>query len=81
MANAETAIGRYKRVHQLTYKQLAKLLGISHDFARKLGPGLVRTVSPATAERIEKATGGEIRAVELVFPDQQAPKGNRPGRK
>lgn len=64
----DTAIGLFKRRHQLKYPQLATLLGISHDYARKLGAGIIVTVSPKLAAQIEERSGGEIKAVELVFP-------------
>ena len=66
---AETPIARYKRAHGLTYPQLAGLLGITCDYARKLGCGSVRRTSPTLAEQIEQRSGGEISRQELVFPE------------
>jgi hypothetical protein len=66
----DTPIRRFKQARRLTYRQLAALLGISHDYARKLGCGSVRTLSPRLARQIEKRTGGEIRAVDLIFPER-----------
>jgi hypothetical protein len=66
---AETPIKRYKRTHGLTYPQVATRLGITCDYARKLGCGSVRRTSPSLAVRIEFRSGGEIRRQELVFPD------------
>jgi hypothetical protein len=66
----DTAIGLFKRRHRLTYPQLAELFGISHDYARKLGPGIVNRVSPRLAKRIELVSRGEIKAVDLVFPGE-----------
>ena len=68
----ETPIARYKRAHDLTYLELAGLLGITWDYARKLGCGSVRRTSPALAEQIEKRSDGEITREELVFPDAAA---------
>ena len=73
MANRiETPIARYKRTHRLTYPQLAKQLGITCDYARKLGCGSVQRTSPSLAEQIEDRSGGEITRHELVFPDAAA---------
>lgn len=69
----ETQIAAFKRRHGLTYPQLAALFGISHDYARKLGPGIIKSVSPKVASRIEQRSGGEIKAVDLVFPSRSAP--------
>ena len=68
----ETPVARYKRAHGLTYPQLANILGITGDYARKLGCGSVRRTSPALAEQIEKLSGGEITRSELVFPEEAA---------
>ena len=68
----ETPIARYRRIHGLTYPQLAKVLGLNPDYARKLGCGSVRRTSPHLAEKIEKLSGGEISRHELVFPDSAA---------
>ena len=73
MANSkETPVSRYKREHGLTYPQVAQLLGITPDYARKLGCGSVQRTSPDLAEQIEKLSGGEIRREELVFPSAAA---------
>lgn len=68
----ETAIARFKRIHGLTYPQLAKILGLDPEYARKLGCGSVRRTSPDLAEKISKLSGGEISRHELVFPDEAA---------
>ena len=68
----ETPIARYKRAHGLTYLQVADLLGITWDYARKLGCGSVRRTSPALAEQIERRSGGEIAREDLVFPERAA---------
>lgn len=73
----DTAIGAFKRRHRLTYPQLAGLFGISHDYARKLGPGIIRRVSPRLAKHIELVSRGEIKAIDLVFPDETPRKRRR----
>jgi hypothetical protein len=66
----ETAVARYKRKHGLSYWQVAALFQISPGYARKLGAGMIRRVSPDTGERIERLSGGEIKAEDLVFPER-----------
>ena len=60
-------IRRYKDRRGLTYPQLAVQLGISHDYARKLGsPNGLRCVSNRLALQIEERTGGEITFLALM---------------
>jgi len=60
-------IRRYKDRHELSYPQLALRLGISHDYARKLGaPNGLRTVSTTLAKKIEARTDGEISFLDLM---------------
>ena len=58
--------------HGLTYAQVAKLLGLKEDYARKLGCGLQKRVRPNLAAQIEERSGGEIRKEELVFGESAA---------
>jgi DNA-binding transcriptional regulator YdaS (Cro superfamily) len=59
-------IRRYKDRYGLTYPKLAKRLGISEDYAKKLGSGGVRSLSLARAKEIEDLTDGEIKFLDLV---------------
>lgn len=53
-------IRKWKLRNGLTYAQVAEALGISHDYARKLGAGLICHVSVVRAREIERRTKGEI---------------------
>jgi len=59
-------IRRYKDRHKLTYPELALRLGISEDYAKKLGSDGVRSVSLAKAKDFERRTDGEIRFAALI---------------
>ena len=72
----QKAVQRWRRTSGLTYVQIAELVDCSANHARKMGCGCVERVSPALAERFEKASRGVINALELVFPDR-APKRRR----
>ena len=62
----ETPVERYKRMHGLTYPQLARLWRMSENTLRKWGCGM-RVPTPRRAMKIEKFTKGEITKEELVF--------------
>jgi DNA-binding transcriptional regulator YdaS (Cro superfamily) len=64
------ALLRFKAEHGLTYPQLSRLLGLPKGYLKKLGCGAVKRVTADRALQIEKATRGEIRAEELVFPER-----------
>lgn len=53
-------IRRYKDREKLTYPSLAERLGISEDYARKLGSDGVTTVAPRMAMQFEARTSGAI---------------------
>lgn len=60
-------IRRYKDRNALTYPQLARRLGISEDYARKLGaPNGIRTVSASLAMAFERRTRGAIRFLDVM---------------
>ena len=63
---AKDTLRAYKARHGLTWEALAKRLGISPDFARKLGCGDRAGISARRARRIERRSQGEIRAADLV---------------
>lgn len=50
----------------MTYVALAKHLGISQDYARKLGAGIMTSVSPKTARKLEKRSGGAIKYLDMM---------------
>jgi transcriptional regulator with XRE-family HTH domain len=66
MRQAPNPIRRYKDRHKLTYQKLAEVLGISEDYAKKLGSGGLRSVSIAKAEEFARRTGGEISFSALI---------------
>ena len=66
---ADTAIGRWKNRHGLTYPQAARILGMKVEYLRKLGCGQVKRVGPELALQIEYCSYGEITREELVFVD------------
>lgn len=70
MEPMETAIRRYKRAHNLTYRQVSELLGLKLTYTKQLGCGSVERVSPQLARQIEERSGGEISAEEMVFPER-----------
>ena len=71
MATAGTTpLGRWKLRHDLNYEQVGERLGIKPDYARKIGCGALRP-SPELALQIEERSGGEIKAVDLVFGDAE----------
>lgn len=59
-------IARYRQEHRLLWREVAARLGLDYGYARKLGCG-AKAVSPAKALEIERRSGGEISAAELVF--------------
>lgn len=65
---------RWKKSSGLTWKQIAGLVGISGNHARKMGCGAVERTSPQLAERFEKESRGLIKAEELVFPERHGKK-------
>jgi hypothetical protein len=65
-------IQKYKRAHGLTYAQLGLLFGCSDTHLRKLGSGGLKSLSVKLARRMERATRGELLAVELLLPPQPA---------
>ncbi len=67
---ADTAIGRWKNRHDLTYSQAARILGIKVHYLRKLGCGQLKRVGPKLAIQIEYCSYGEITKEELVFGDE-----------
>jgi len=64
--NRSNPIRRYKERHELTYEQLALALGISPDYAKKLGSDCVGSVSLAKARDFERRTDGEIRFQAVI---------------
>ena len=64
-------IARYRKDHKLLWREVAQRLGLGYGYARKLGCGARVAVSPAKALEIERRSGGEIRAEELVFGDRK----------
>lgn len=66
MRTAPNPIRRYKDAHGMTYRELAKRLGISLDYAKKLGSGGLTRVSLEVAARIERKTRGEVSFAALV---------------
>lgn len=56
----------YKDAEGVTYVALAKRLDISEDYARKLGAGIVTSVSPAMARQFETRTNGRIKYTEMM---------------
>jgi hypothetical protein len=59
-------VRHYKDNEGVTYVDLAERLGISEDYARKLGAGLVTSVSPAMARQFEDRTDGRIKYIEMM---------------
>jgi hypothetical protein len=64
--NRSNPIRRYKERHKITYDQLARVLGISPDYAKKLGSDCVGSVSLAKARDFERRTEGEIKFSAVV---------------
>lgn len=65
-ARMKNPIRAYKDRHALTYVELAERLGISEDYARKLGASLRCSMSPAMARQLESRTRGGIRYLEVM---------------
>ena len=59
-------IRRYKDRERITYSVLAERLGISEDYARKIGASLVTSVSPDTAKMFETRTDGRIKYIDVM---------------
>jgi hypothetical protein len=59
-------IRAYKVREDLTYSQLAERLGISEDYARKLGSDGRTSVSPHMARQFEDRTTGGIRYAAVM---------------
>ena len=59
-------VRRYKTSEGITYVILAERLGISEDYARKLGAGLVTSVSPAMAYQFEERSEGAIKYIAMM---------------
>lgn len=57
---------RLKRKRDATWAGIAELLGISHDYARKLGCGAHRSVPPSTAKEWERRTRGDLKARDVL---------------
>ena len=57
---------RYKDREDVTYAVLAERLNISEDYARKLGAGLVTSVSPAMARKLEDRSDGRIKYLDMM---------------
>ena len=67
MAREPNPIRRYKLRHDLTFPALAEALGISEDYAKKLGtPRGVTSLSPEMAKQFERLTNGEIRFLDVM---------------
>jgi len=50
-------------------RELAEVLGISHDYARKLVCGSIKHVSPRLAQQFARRSGGRLKARDLVRQD------------
>jgi predicted transcriptional regulator len=64
-----TPVRRFKDELGLNYRAIAAILGISDDYARKLGCGAIGHVSPRLARQFERRSGGKLLARELVRRD------------
>lgn len=64
-----TPVRKLKDALGVDYRELAAMLGISYDYARKLGCGSILHVSPKLAAQFERRTGGRLQARELVRRD------------
>ena len=78
MAPMANPFRRYKDEEQVSYVVLADRLLISEDYARKLGAGIVRSVSPDTADKFDRLTGGRIAYAEMMeWARPRKPRGSR----
>ena len=59
-------IRRYKDREGITYVELALRLGISEDYARKLGCENLTSVSPKKARQFEQRTRGAIKYLDVM---------------
>ena len=66
MPRRPNPIRAYKIRHHLTYRELAAKLGCSWDYARKLGAGLVLSVSAPMALRFDRRTRGELAFMDVM---------------
>lgn len=66
MAGRPNPIRRYKDREKITYVVLADRLGISEDYARKLGCGSVTSVSAAMASQFDDRTDGAIKFLDVM---------------
>ena len=64
-----TPVRKLKDALGIDYRELAIILGISYDYARKLGCGSIRHVSPRLAQQFQRRTGGKLQARDLVRSD------------
>ncbi|MDP3940594.1 MAG: hypothetical protein Q8R92_20975 [Deltaproteobacteria bacterium] len=64
-------LAAYKRQHRLTYERLAKLLAMTKTSAWRYCQGEVP--SAAAANRISRATNGEVTVEELLYPTGVSP--------
>lgn len=66
MRRRANPIRKYKDREKITYPVLAERLGISEDYARKLGASLLTTVSPEKAKQFEQRTRGAIKYIDVM---------------
>ena len=61
-------IEHYRKKHNLTQEEFAKLVGVSRSYVALIENG-IRKPHPETAIAIERATNGEVKKEWLIFPD------------
>ena len=59
----------YRNKHNLSQEEFAKLINVSRSYIAHIENG-IRKPHPTTALDIEIATGGEIKAEWLIFPEK-----------
>ena len=59
-------IRAYKEQRGITYRALAKELGCSHNWLRKLGCGSARAISATRAQQFHKRTGGRLDFISIM---------------
>ena len=62
-------VRQFKEELDVDCRELAQMLGISYDYARKLVCGSIKHVSPRLAQQFARRSGGRLRARDLVRQD------------
>jgi transcriptional regulator with XRE-family HTH domain len=65
------ALSKYLQENNLTDSEFARIAKLKQPTVWRIKNNKVKQVSPDSARLIEKATGGSVTAMELLFPRQR----------